>query len=86
MAGKPGESLFSRGLGVCCLSPMCHVGLAFSCHFGALDFVPDGNLAAVCQAKGSRLEAQACTPSRREGRRGGAGLAAYFPTLAKIQR
>lgn len=78
MAGKPGESLFSRGLGVLSF-PMRHAGSAFSCHFSALGFVPDSNLAAVCQAKRSRLEAQASAPSRGEGRRGGAGLTAYFP-------
>lgn len=73
---------------MCCLSLMCHVGSAFSCHVSAPDFflflVPDGNLAAACQAKGSRLEARPRAPTGGEGRRGGAGLTAYLPTPTKI--
>lgn len=51
---------------MCCLSVMHRVGLACFCHFSALDFVPQGNLATVCQARGSRLGAQMCAPSRGE--------------------
>lgn len=47
---------------------MCHVGPAFSCHFSALDFVPDGSLAEHISPRKADLKPKlALYPEGREG-------------------
>lgn len=48
--------------------PMCHVGSAFSCHFSALDFVFDGNLAEHVSPREADLKPKPTLyPEGREG-------------------